>query len=59
MSRGKISKYVKWYLVLNCISFTTTNVKISNEEIVYRCIKINEMYFIVFLGIHIEKIIET
>ena len=36
MSRGKISKYVKWYLVLNCISFTT-NVKISNEEIVYRC----------------------
>ena len=35
MSRGKISKYVKWYLVWNCISFTT-NVKISNEEIVYR-----------------------
>ena len=66
MSRGKISKYVKWYLVLNCISFTT-NVKISNEERVYSYIssinlldiKINEMYFIVFLGIHIEKNIKT
>ena len=28
MSRGKISKYVKWYLVLNGTSFTTANIYI-------------------------------